>query len=73
MFLLLLFFFLFLCFIDLNRQLYGDIKDVVVPKMYLEETTSKVLVMEWVEVNFLCVQLYSRISFMFNVDCQITI
>ncbi|XP_010521117.1 PREDICTED: uncharacterized aarF domain-containing protein kinase At1g71810, chloroplastic [Tarenaya hassleriana] len=31
------------------RQLYGDIKDVLVPKMYTEYTTRRVLVMEWVE------------------------
>lgn len=34
----------------LNRKLYGGIKDVLVPKMYTECSTSKVLVMEWVEV-----------------------
>ncbi|XP_056849702.1 uncharacterized aarF domain-containing protein kinase At1g71810, chloroplastic isoform X3 [Raphanus sativus] len=31
------------------RKLYGSIKDVLVPKMYTEYSTSKVLVMEWVE------------------------
>lgn len=31
------------------RKLYGGIKDVLVPKMYTEYSTSKVLVMEWVE------------------------
>ncbi|PRQ24524.1 putative cadmium-transporting ATPase [Rosa chinensis] len=31
------------------RQLYGGIPDVLVPKMYLEHTTRRVLVMEWVE------------------------
>ncbi|KAB1220770.1 hypothetical protein CJ030_MR3G015523 [Morella rubra] len=31
------------------RQLYGTIPDVVVPKMYMEHTTRKILVMEWVE------------------------
>uniref|UniRef100_M4DHY7 Protein kinase domain-containing protein n=1 Tax=Brassica campestris TaxID=3711 RepID=M4DHY7_BRACM len=30
-------------------KLYGSIKDVLVPKMYTEYSTSKVLVMEWVE------------------------
>uniref|UniRef100_A0A1J3H1J1 Putative aarF domain-containing protein kinase, chloroplastic n=1 Tax=Noccaea caerulescens TaxID=107243 RepID=A0A1J3H1J1_NOCCA len=33
----------------LFRKLYGSIKDVLVPKMYTEYSTSKVLVMEWVE------------------------
>ncbi|KAL6316865.1 hypothetical protein AAG906_022583 [Vitis piasezkii] len=32
------------------RQLYGGIKDVFVPEMYLERTTRRVLIMEWVEV-----------------------
>ncbi|XWS21839.1 hypothetical protein CRYUN_Cryun30bG0090000 [Craigia yunnanensis] len=31
------------------RRLYGGIKDVFVPNMYLEHTTRRVLVMEWVE------------------------
>ncbi|KAF5467681.1 hypothetical protein F2P56_011912 [Juglans regia] len=31
------------------RQLYGALPDVLVPKMYVEHTTRKVLVMEWVE------------------------
>lgn len=31
------------------RQLYGSIQDVVVPEMYMEHTTRRVLVMEWVE------------------------
>ncbi|KAM7266189.1 hypothetical protein ACFE04_004086 [Oxalis oulophora] len=31
------------------RQLYGKLQDVVVPEMYLECTTRRVLVMEWVE------------------------
>lgn len=31
------------------RQLYGGLQDVLVPKMYVEHTTRKVLVMEWVE------------------------
>ncbi|KAK6938219.1 ABC1 atypical kinase-like domain [Dillenia turbinata] len=31
------------------RQLYGGLKDVKVPQMYMDLTTSKVLVMEWVE------------------------
>ncbi|KAL3504612.1 hypothetical protein ACH5RR_034453 [Cinchona calisaya] len=31
------------------RQLYGGIKDVVVPEMFMNQTTSKVLVMQWVE------------------------
>ncbi|KAM5562115.1 hypothetical protein ABKV19_017368 [Rosa sericea] len=31
------------------RQLYGGIPDVLVPEMYLEHTTRRVLVMEWVE------------------------
>ncbi|KAK6940099.1 ABC1 atypical kinase-like domain [Dillenia turbinata] len=31
------------------RQLYGGLKDAKVPEMYLDLTTSKVLVMEWVE------------------------
>lgn len=32
------------------RQLYGDLQDVVVPEMYLDKTTRRVLVMDWVEV-----------------------
>ncbi|XP_012089889.1 uncharacterized aarF domain-containing protein kinase At1g71810, chloroplastic isoform X2 [Jatropha curcas] len=31
------------------RKLYGDIKDVLVPEMYMDLTTRKVLVMEWIE------------------------
>ncbi|KAG8369252.1 hypothetical protein BUALT_Bualt15G0132200 [Buddleja alternifolia] len=31
------------------RQLYGSIKDVVVPEMYVEQTTNKVLIMQWIE------------------------
>lgn len=31
------------------RQLYGDLQDVVVPEMYLDKTTRRVLVMDWVE------------------------
>ncbi|GER35960.1 protein kinase superfamily protein [Striga asiatica] len=31
------------------RQLYGNIQDVVVPEMYVEQTTRKVLTMQWVE------------------------
>ncbi|XP_044511324.1 uncharacterized aarF domain-containing protein kinase At1g71810, chloroplastic isoform X2 [Mangifera indica] len=31
------------------RQLYGDIQDVLVPQMYVEQTTRKVLLMEWIE------------------------
>ncbi|CAA0842041.1 Uncharacterized aarF domain-containing protein kinase - chloroplastic [Striga hermonthica] len=31
------------------RQLYGNIQDVVVPEMYVEQTTRKVLMMQWVE------------------------
>ncbi|KAG6673812.1 hypothetical protein I3842_15G010400 [Carya illinoinensis] len=31
------------------RQLYGALPDVFVPKMYVEHSTRKVLVMEWVE------------------------
>ncbi|CAN6687119.1 unnamed protein product [Malus baccata var. baccata] len=31
------------------RQLYGGIPDVLVPEMYLDYTTRRVLVMEWVE------------------------
>ncbi|KAK9271169.1 hypothetical protein L1049_026758 [Liquidambar formosana] len=33
------------------RQLYGGLQDVLVPKMYVEQTTRKVLIMEWVEGN----------------------
>nr|XP_016502946.1 PREDICTED: uncharacterized aarF domain-containing protein kinase At1g71810, chloroplastic-like isoform X1 [Nicotiana tabacum] len=32
-----------------NRQLYGVIQDVVVPEMYLAQTTRKVLTMQWIE------------------------
>ncbi|KAH7835251.1 hypothetical protein Vadar_024392 [Vaccinium darrowii] len=31
------------------RQLYGDLQDVVVPEMYVEKTTCRVLTMQWVE------------------------
>ncbi|XP_028792472.1 uncharacterized aarF domain-containing protein kinase At1g71810, chloroplastic isoform X2 [Neltuma alba] len=31
------------------RELYGSIQDVVVPLMYMEYTTRKVIVMEWIE------------------------
>ncbi|KAH9692027.1 putative aarF domain-containing protein kinase [Citrus sinensis] len=31
------------------RQLYGGIQDVLIPEMYVEQTTRKVLIMEWVE------------------------
>ena len=36
----------------MNRNLYGSIPDVVVPLMYTEYTTRKVLVMEWIEVFY---------------------
>lgn len=35
-----------------GRNLYGSIKDVVVPLMYMDYTTRKVLVMEWIEVLY---------------------
>lgn len=31
------------------RKLYGGIKDVMVPEMYVPQTTRKVLTMQWVE------------------------
>ncbi|KAI5010118.1 hypothetical protein ZWY2020_012255 [Hordeum vulgare] len=31
------------------RQLYGKLRDVMVPEMYLEQTRRRVLIMEWVE------------------------
>lgn len=31
------------------RQLYGGLQDVVVPEMYVEKTTCRVLTMQWVE------------------------
>ncbi|KAG6495392.1 hypothetical protein ZIOFF_043195 [Zingiber officinale] len=31
------------------RKLFGGLRDVVVPEMYLEQTSRRVLVMEWVE------------------------
>ncbi|KAG5525381.1 hypothetical protein RHGRI_031895 [Rhododendron griersonianum] len=31
------------------RQLYGGLQDVVVPEMYVEQTTCRVLTMEWIE------------------------
>ncbi|KAK9110592.1 hypothetical protein Sjap_018652 [Stephania japonica] len=31
------------------RQLYGGLEDVVVPEMYLEQTSRRVLTMQWVE------------------------
>ncbi|KAK8483234.1 hypothetical protein V6N11_001680 [Hibiscus sabdariffa] len=33
------------------RRLYGGIKDVFVPNIYMEHTTRRVLVMEWVELS----------------------
>nr|XP_023922712.1 uncharacterized aarF domain-containing protein kinase At1g71810, chloroplastic isoform X2 [Quercus suber] len=36
------------------RQLYGGLPDVLVPKMFVEHSTRKVLVMEWVEVGVYC-------------------
>ncbi|KZV43068.1 hypothetical protein F511_04460 [Dorcoceras hygrometricum] len=32
-----------------DLQLYGSIQDIVVPEMYIDHTTSKVLIMQWVE------------------------
>ncbi|KAF6175616.1 hypothetical protein GIB67_022618 [Kingdonia uniflora] len=31
------------------RELYGSLQDVFVPQMYLEQSSRKVLIMEWVE------------------------
>ncbi|XP_021737679.1 uncharacterized aarF domain-containing protein kinase At1g71810, chloroplastic-like [Chenopodium quinoa] len=31
------------------RELYGGLPDVVVPQMYIDKTTQKVLIMEWIE------------------------
>ncbi|KAK9740777.1 hypothetical protein RND81_03G059300 [Saponaria officinalis] len=31
------------------RELYGGLQDVVVPHMYIEKTTPRVLIMEWIE------------------------
>ncbi|XP_072977975.1 uncharacterized aarF domain-containing protein kinase At1g71810, chloroplastic isoform X2 [Typha angustifolia] len=31
------------------RELYGGLKDVLVPEMYIEQTSTRVLMMEWVE------------------------
>lgn len=31
------------------RELYGNLKDVLVPAMYVDNTTRKVLTMQWVE------------------------
>lgn len=36
--------------IGLIRQLYGSLRDVVVPEMHMEYTTRRVLIMDWVEV-----------------------
>nr|GMC56451.1 uncharacterized aarF domain-containing protein kinase At1g71810, chloroplastic isoform X1 [Ipomoea batatas] len=36
------------------RKLYGGIKDVMVPEMYVPQTTRKVLTMQWVEVGVYC-------------------
>ena len=35
-----------------SRELYGNLKDVLVPDMYIEKTTRKVLTMQWIEVSF---------------------
>ncbi|KAK3002448.1 hypothetical protein RJ639_020557 [Escallonia herrerae] len=32
------------------RQLYGDLQDVLVPEMYVAQTTRRVLTMQWLEV-----------------------
>lgn len=51
----------------LNRQLYGDIQDVLVPQMYVEQTTRKVLLMEWIEVFlFHALFLFLFFSMCFN-------
>lgn len=39
------------------RELYGSLPDVVVPLMYIDKTTQKVLIMEWVDVNFFLLPL----------------
>jgi hypothetical protein len=38
--------------LSVSRNLYGSIQDVVVPLMYTEYTTRKVIVMEWIEVLY---------------------
>lgn len=35
------------------RKMFGKLPDVVIPEMYSELTSRRVLVMEWVEVHFL--------------------
>lgn len=34
-----------------NRKLYGELQDVCVPYMYLDKTSRRVLIMEWVQVK----------------------
>lgn len=31
------------------RELYGNLQDVLVPRMFIEHTTRRVLIMEWVK------------------------
>ncbi|URD96872.1 ABC1 family [Musa troglodytarum] len=36
------------------RKLYGGLQDVFVPEMYLEQSSRRVLIMEWVDVGVYC-------------------
>ncbi|KAL5980990.1 hypothetical protein ACLOJK_028910 [Asimina triloba] len=37
-----------------EQNLYGGLQDVFIPKMYLEQSSRRVLIMEWVEVGVDC-------------------
>ena len=56
------------CNICLSRHLYGGLPDVLVPKMYVEHSTRKVLVMEWVKVcDFIFVVLITNKYYLLQV------
>lgn len=49
----------------LIRELYGGLTDVIVPDMYIERTSRKVLTMQWIEVNRLT--SYMHIEYVLEV------
>lgn len=55
--------YVFVCI--LNRELYGSLKDVLVPNMYIDKTTRKVITMQWMEVRFFYAFYLSYNSFAF--------
>lgn len=56
--------------IMLIRELYAGIKDVVVPEMFTNQSTSKVLVMQWVEV-LLYIHHFSSICLGYLYMCML--